>query len=96
VLGCREPLPGLHERYVAVRWPQVLGSTLHGVAAVWITLKAAEQARDNGSAREHHIEPINAGKRPLPLGLVAAVPTIIPAKNNDALLKLLQMVCPPR
>jgi hypothetical protein len=20
VLGCREPLPGLHERYVAVRW----------------------------------------------------------------------------
>ncbi len=32
VLGCREPLPGLHERYVAVRWRQVLGSTIHCVA----------------------------------------------------------------
>ena len=27
VLGCREPLPGLHERYVAARWRQTLGST---------------------------------------------------------------------
>ena len=25
VLGCREPLPGLHERYVAARWRQALG-----------------------------------------------------------------------
>ncbi|MDQ2859859.1 MAG: DUF4396 domain-containing protein [Pseudomonadota bacterium] len=32
VLGCREPLPGLHERYTAVRWRQVLGSTMHCVA----------------------------------------------------------------
>lgn len=32
VLGCREPLPGLHERYIAARWRQVLGSTLHCVA----------------------------------------------------------------
>ena len=32
VLGCREPLPGLHERYTAVRWRQVLGSTIHCVA----------------------------------------------------------------
>lgn len=32
VLGCREPLPGLHERYVSVRWRQVLGSTMHCVA----------------------------------------------------------------
>jgi hypothetical protein len=32
VLGCREPLPGLHESYVAVRWRQVLGSTMHCVA----------------------------------------------------------------
>jgi Domain of unknown function (DUF4396) len=32
VLGCREPLPGLHERFVAVRWRQVLGSTMHCVA----------------------------------------------------------------
>jgi hypothetical protein len=23
VLGCREPLPGLHERYVATRWTRV-------------------------------------------------------------------------
>jgi hypothetical protein len=32
VLGCREPLPGLHERYVSERWRQVLGSTMHCVA----------------------------------------------------------------
>jgi hypothetical protein len=32
VLGCREPLPGLHERYLAVRWRQALGSTMHCVA----------------------------------------------------------------
>jgi len=32
VLGCREPLAGLHERFVAVRWRQVLGSTMHCVA----------------------------------------------------------------
>lgn len=50
VLGCREPLPGLHESYVSVRWRQVLGSTMHCVAgdgvgiivgaliAVWIAL----------------------------------------------------------
>lgn len=32
VLGCREPLSGLHERYVTARWRQVLGSTMHCVA----------------------------------------------------------------
>lgn len=32
VLGCREPLPGLHARYVEARWRQVLGSTMHCVA----------------------------------------------------------------
>src|SRR5919202_2062454 len=32
VLGCREPLPGLHEKYVAARWRQVLGSAMHCVA----------------------------------------------------------------
>jgi hypothetical protein len=32
VLGCREPLPGLHERYVEARWRQTLGSTMHCVA----------------------------------------------------------------
>ena len=32
VLGCREPLPGLHERYIEARWRQVLGSTMHCVA----------------------------------------------------------------
>lgn len=32
VLGCREPLPGLHELYIASRWRQVLGSTMHCVA----------------------------------------------------------------
>jgi len=32
VFGCREPLPGLHERYVEATWRQVLGSTMHCVA----------------------------------------------------------------
>ena len=32
VLGCREPLRGTHEEYVATRWRQVLGSTMHCVA----------------------------------------------------------------
>lgn len=32
VLGCREPLPRTHEQYVAARWRQVLGSTMHCVA----------------------------------------------------------------
>jgi hypothetical protein len=32
VLGCREPFPGLHERHVAARWRQTLGSTMHCVA----------------------------------------------------------------
>ena len=32
VPGCREPLPGLHERYVAGSSRQVLGSTIHCVA----------------------------------------------------------------
>jgi Domain of unknown function (DUF4396) len=32
VLSCREPLPGLHERYVAAHWRQTLGSTMHCVA----------------------------------------------------------------
>ena len=32
VLGCREPLPGLHEQYVAARSRQTLGSTMHCVA----------------------------------------------------------------
>jgi hypothetical protein len=40
VLGCREPLPGLHERYVAARWRQVLGSTMHRVAGDGIGILA--------------------------------------------------------
>src|SRR5262250_3235764 len=32
VLGCREPLPGLHEQYTSSRWRQALGSTMHCVA----------------------------------------------------------------
>ena len=40
VLGCREPLTGLHERYVAARWRQVLGSTMHCVAGDGIGILA--------------------------------------------------------
>jgi len=32
VLGCREPLRGTHEAYVAARWRQALGSTMHCAA----------------------------------------------------------------
>ena len=32
VLGCREPLTGMHEQYVAAQWRQTLGSTMHCVA----------------------------------------------------------------
>jgi len=32
VIGCREPLSGMHEAYVAARWRQVLGSTMHCAA----------------------------------------------------------------
>src|SRR5262245_8415368 len=42
VLGCREPLPGLHERYVATRWRQTLGSTMHASPA---TASASSPAR---------------------------------------------------
>src|SRR5262245_21926726 len=40
VLGCREPLPGTHERYVAARWRQALGSTMHCVAGDGIGILA--------------------------------------------------------
>ena len=41
VLGCREPLPDSHERFVAVRWRQVLGSTMHCVAGDGLGILAA-------------------------------------------------------
>jgi hypothetical protein len=31
-VSCREPLPGTHEAFVAVKWRQVVGSTMHCVA----------------------------------------------------------------
>lgn len=41
VLGCREPMPHTHEAFVAVRWRQVLGSTMHCVAGDGIGILAA-------------------------------------------------------
>jgi len=41
LLACREPLPGTHERYVAARWRQVVGSTMHCVAGDGIGILAA-------------------------------------------------------
>lgn len=41
VLGCREPLPDSHERFVATRWRQVLGSTMHCVAGDGLGILAA-------------------------------------------------------
>ena len=40
VLGCREPLRGTHEAYVAARWRQVLGSTMHCAAGDGIGILA--------------------------------------------------------
>src|SRR5262245_33157342 len=40
VLGCLEPLPGLHEQYTAARWRQTLGSTMHCVAGDGIGILA--------------------------------------------------------
>ena len=40
VLGCREPLAGMHEQYVAAQWRQTLGSTMHCVAGDGIGILA--------------------------------------------------------
>ncbi|GAC1336752.1 MAG: hypothetical protein NVSMB29_00060 [Candidatus Dormibacteria bacterium] len=40
-LSCREPLPGTHEAYVAVKWRQVVGSTMHCVAGDGIGILVA-------------------------------------------------------
>src|SRR3982074_2630371 len=45
VLDCREPLPGLHERHVAARRRQTLGSTMHCVADDWWDMKAGPVVR---------------------------------------------------
>src|ERR1700747_2792032 len=45
VLGCREPLPALHERYVAARWRQTLGSTMHCVAGDGVGSLPAPRSR---------------------------------------------------
>lgn len=54
VLGCREPLPHTHEAFVAVRWRQVLGSTMHCVAGdgVGILVAAVITARAGLPMRE--------------------------------------------
>ena len=41
ILGCREPLPDSPEQFVAVRWRQVLGSTMHCVAGDGLGILAA-------------------------------------------------------
>lgn len=41
VLSCREPLPGTHEVYVAARWRQTVGSTMHCVAGDGVGILAA-------------------------------------------------------
>lgn len=53
VLGCREPLKQTHEDFVAVRWRQVLGSTMHCAAGdgIGIIVGAALAARWSLSSR---------------------------------------------
>jgi hypothetical protein len=40
-LSCREPMPGTHEQFVAVKWRQVVASTMHCVAGDGIGILAA-------------------------------------------------------
>jgi Domain of unknown function (DUF4396) len=58
VVGCREPLPGLHERYVDARWRQVLGSTMHCVAGDGVGILAGAV-----------IASYSTGSRPLEIAL---------------------------
>ncbi len=44
VMSCREPLPDTHERYVAARWRQVVGSTMHCVAGDGLGILVAAAA----------------------------------------------------
>ncbi len=44
VFSCREPLPGTHEAYVAARWRQVVGSTMHCVAGDGLGILVAAAA----------------------------------------------------
>jgi hypothetical protein len=44
VLDCREPLRGTHDEYIAARWRQVLGSTMHCVAGDGIGIVVAAAA----------------------------------------------------
>lgn len=44
VLACREPLPDTHEAYVATRWRQVVGSTMHCVAGDGLGILVAAAA----------------------------------------------------
>jgi hypothetical protein len=44
VVSCREPLPDSHERYVAARWRQVVGSTMHCVAGDGLGILVAAAA----------------------------------------------------
>jgi hypothetical protein len=46
VLGCREPLPGTHERYTAAQWRQTLGSTMHCVAGDGVGILAGAVLSD--------------------------------------------------
>ena len=46
VLGCREPLPRRHERYVGARWRQTLGSTMHCVAGDGVCILAGAVLQD--------------------------------------------------
>src|SRR5262249_50442422 len=58
VPGCREPLAGTHERYVAAQWRQTLGSTMHCVAGDGVGILAGAVIGGflllPGCARHHH------------------------------------------
>jgi hypothetical protein len=47
LIGCKEPLPRTHERFVAAPWRQALGSTIHCLAgdATGIIFAAARDGR---------------------------------------------------
>jgi hypothetical protein len=57
VLGCRQPLPSLHEQYVSRRLRQAFGSTMHGVAGDGIGMKEKMDMTNSAGSGIHSPRP---------------------------------------
>ena len=77
-LGCREPLSRLHERYIAARWRQVLGSTMHCAAVDGLGILAGAVVASciflncwpkRKPSLRHHNQPFNTSRSARFLGI---------------------------